>query len=54
MVAFLVTQPTAEPVALSEAKAHLRLDSSAEDGVVEALIAAARPGVQRRDRKSVV
>ncbi len=54
MVAFLVTQPTAEPVALSEAKAHLRIDSSAEDGVVEALIAAARTDVERRTGRALM
>lgn len=38
----LNTPPTAEPVALAEAKAHLKLDTADEDDLVTALIAAAR------------
>jgi uncharacterized phiE125 gp8 family phage protein len=38
----LLTPPTAEPVTLAEAKAHLRLDTSDEDALVTTLITASR------------
>lgn len=36
------TPPTVEPVTLSEAKAHLRVDATEDDAYITALIAAAR------------
>ena len=36
------TQPVVEPVSLADAKTHLRIDSEAEDGLVQSLIATAR------------
>ncbi|MEP9368060.1 phage head-tail connector protein [Xanthobacter sp. VNH20] len=42
--------PSAEPLALAEAKAFLRIDSDAEDAVVAALIAAARQWVESETR----
>ena len=37
----LITAPTTYPVDLASAKAHLRVDSSAEDTLIQAMIASA-------------
>lgn len=42
----LVTGPTDEPIGLTEAKAHLRIDHSTEDVYINGLIKAARDLVQ--------
>lgn len=42
-----VTQPTAEPISLSDAKAHLRVDHSDEDALIQAMISAARDACER-------
>ena len=42
MTTTLLIGPTAEPVTLTEAKAHLRVDSSAEDTLIQSLIMASR------------
>lgn len=42
MISYLLAGPAGEPVSLGEAKAFLRLDSDAEDGLLVTLIAAAR------------
>jgi len=47
----LITPPAAEPVTLAEAKAHLRLEIDADDGLVAALIAAARSAVENETRR---
>jgi uncharacterized phiE125 gp8 family phage protein len=47
MALLRTAEPTVEPVTLTEAKAFLRLSGSAEDGLIEGLIRAAREDVER-------
>ena len=42
MTSYLLTGPVGEPVSLVEAKAFLKVDDTAEDGLITTLIAAAR------------
>ncbi len=42
MTSYLVAGPVDEPISLVQAKAHLRIEDDAEDGLIESLIAAAR------------
>lgn len=42
----LTTPPAAEPVALSQAKLHLRVDEDEDDALIEALILVAREQVE--------
>jgi uncharacterized phiE125 gp8 family phage protein len=48
-----VTPATVEPVSLSEAKAHLRVDHDADDGLIGALITAGREAVERFTGRSL-
>ncbi|MFD1304212.1 head-tail connector protein, partial [Methylobacterium marchantiae] len=42
----LITAPTAEPITLDEAKAHLRVEGTDDDAYITSLIAAARQSVE--------
>lgn len=46
MTSYLLAGPAQEPVSLVQMKAHLRVEDEAEDGLIEALIVAARVHVE--------
>lgn len=50
----LVAPPTEEPYSLEEAKAHLRVETGADDNLITGLILAARQYVERETNKSLV
>jgi uncharacterized phiE125 gp8 family phage protein len=54
MPAVLLTPPEAEPISLADAKAYLRLEHDAEDGLVTTLIAAAARQVEKMTRRVLV
>jgi len=49
-----LTGPGAEPITLTEAKAHLRVDGTDEDGLITALIVAAREHVENHTARVLV
>jgi uncharacterized phiE125 gp8 family phage protein len=50
----LITPPAAEPLTLAEAKLHLRVDHSADDDLITALIQAAREGAEHLTGRSLI
>ncbi|AXS39961.1 head-tail connector protein [Breoghania sp. L-A4] len=54
MASILISPPAAEPLTLEEAKLFLRLDSSDEDALVSALIAAARGHVEAATGRALI
>lgn len=54
MPASLLAGPASEPLTLAEAKAYLRIDHDAEDGLVASLITAARATVEALTRRVLV
>jgi uncharacterized phiE125 gp8 family phage protein len=52
MPLILLAGPVEEPVTLAEARAHLRLDGTEENGLVTALIAAARAALEAETRRA--
>lgn len=52
MTLLLVTGPLDEPVTLDEARAHLRLDATSEDGLLTALLTAARTSLEGETRRA--
>jgi uncharacterized phiE125 gp8 family phage protein len=49
----VLTPPSAEPITLAEAKAHLRVDSSDENTLIEALITSARQWVEAATNRAI-
>lgn len=50
----LITEPATEPITLSEAKAWLRVTSTAEDTLITALIKTARKQVENRTQRALI
>lgn len=50
----LLTGPAEEPVGVAEAKAHLRVDSAADDTLIGYLITAAREHVESHCRRALI
>jgi len=49
-----LTSPVAEPLSLAEIKAHLRIETDAEDGLIAGYLIAAREAVERYLRRALI
>ena len=54
MPSLLLTAPAVEPLSLAEAKAYLRVEHTADDDVIAALIAAARIHIEAQTRRALI
>jgi uncharacterized phiE125 gp8 family phage protein len=54
MTAYLLAGPAEEPVSLAEAKSFLKVDDTAEDGLIATLIAAARLHIEGTTARALV
>ena len=54
MTAALITGPALEPIALADAKAHLRIDHDADDTLLQAAIASARYHVETVTKRALI
>jgi len=54
MALTLVTAPTAEPITTADAKAHLRVDISDDDDLIDALVVAARRQVELETWRALI
>ena len=50
----LVTAPDTEPVSISQAKAHLRVDGSDEDTLITSLLTVARERIEQETRRALI
>ena len=54
MTVVVYTQPSTEPISLTEAKLHLRVDVSDDDTLITALIKAARMAAEQETRRALI
>jgi uncharacterized phiE125 gp8 family phage protein len=54
MISYLLAGPALDPVTLAEAKAFLRVDDSAEDGLIATLITTARLHIESTTAKALI
>ncbi|HHI82152.1 MAG TPA: hypothetical protein ENJ99_03285, partial [Rhizobiales bacterium] len=54
MPAILLTPPAIEPVSLVEAKAHLKVEVSDDDSLIDGLITTARQHIERQTGKALI
>lgn len=54
MLKTILTEPSVEPVALAEAKAHLVVDHQEDDYIISRMIVAARKHIEQRCNRAIV